>query len=42
MLATFSPFNAFSATSFIVVKRINATASLNKPSPKITENKTGC
>lgn len=29
------------ATSFIVVNKIRATASLNSPSPKMIENKTG-
>lgn len=31
----------FSATFFIVVNKIRATASLNSPSPKMIENKVG-
>jgi hypothetical protein len=32
---------SFDTTSFIVVNKIRATASLNSPSPKMIENKTG-
>ena len=33
--------SCFDTTSFIVVNKIRATASLNSPSPKMIENKTG-